>query len=100
MKKIIFTAAIAFLFTHGEAALPPLYQTAREIKSLVSDDQLGERLQSGEVIERIEKNERGYLIVTNKNQLQVNIIYERAQRPGPVPYQLLFEEPIPIPIEK
>ena len=80
----------------AEALLPPLYQTSSEIKAIMADEQLGQKLQAGEVIEKIEKNDKGYEITTNKSHLQVNVMNETAQRPGPTHYKLQFGEPTPL----
>ena len=60
MHKYALAIVAAFVIGQVEAALPPLYQTSKEIVSIMTDDQLGKKLQSGEVIEKIEKNEDGY----------------------------------------
>lgn len=97
MKKLRFTILAALMMTlQVEAILPPLYQTSSEIKAMMEDIQLGQKLQSGEVIEKIEKNEQGYLIVTNKSQLQVKVIYQPSQGPGPAHYKLYFDDSTPL----
>lgn len=95
MHKYALAIVAAFVIGQVEAALPPLYQTSKEIVSIMTDDQLGKKLQSGEVIEKIEKNEDGYEISTNKNKVQVKVVYQPAERPGPARYHLVFENPVP-----
>ncbi len=93
MQKLKWIVLASFLIIlRAEAALPPLYQTSSEIKAIMEDIQLGQKLQSGESIEKIEKNDQGYLITTNKSQLQVKVTYQPAQQPGPVSYQLHFDD--------
>lgn len=97
MKKIGLILLTTFIVTtQMEALLPPLYQTSSEIKAIMADEQLGEKLQSGEVIEKIEKNDLGYLITTNKSQLQVRVAYEPTGHPGPAHYRLEFENSTPL----
>lgn len=82
------------LGTTVEAVLPPLYQTAAEIKSIMADEQLGQKLQAGEAIMSIQKNDTGYEIVTNQHRLQVEVSYEPAKQPGPAKFKLQFEDPV------
>lgn len=94
MKILILTALASLtLLSSLEATLPPLYQTSTEIKAILMDQQLGQKLQSGEVIMKIEKNEKGYEILTNQHRLQVDVNNQPAERPGPTPYTLEFHDP-------
>lgn len=96
MKKFGMILFISLVALQAEAVLPPLYQTSSEIKAIMVDEQLGEKLQSGEVIEKIEKTNQGYTITTNKSRLEVKVIYEPAQRPGPAHYHLSFGNAVPL----
>lgn len=96
MYRIGFTFLAILATTQLQGLLPPLYQTANEIKAILSDEQLGGKLESGEVIEKIEKNDHGYEIWTNKSHLQVSIVYEHLQHPGPAQYKLYFNDRISI----
>ncbi len=96
MQKIGASLLLAvLLITQAEALLPPLYQTSAEIRDIMTSAQLGQKLQAGEVIEKIQKNEQGYEVMTNKNHLYIHVIYETHERPSPAPYILYFEDPIP-----
>ena len=70
MKKII-TLALTLLAIQGSAfaALPPLYQSLTELKTIINDERLGQYLQSGDLITDIRKVNDGYLIETNRGQL-------------------------------
>lgn len=93
MKKIVFTLfASSAVASQGHAALPPLYETASEIKWILSDKELGQTFPSGAVITEIKKNDAGYLIVTNKGQAQVDVKYLPQERPGPADYTLEFHK--------
>lgn len=93
MKKLILLLAF-FSVIHVEALLPPLYQSAAEIKSIMEDKQLGQKLTSGDLITKIERNDQGYLISTNKHTLQVYVQYGPAEQPGPAQYMIRFGEAI------
>ena len=98
MENVFKTFLTLFSLTATlEAALPPLYQNRNEISAILSSPEFGQKLQSGEAILTIQKNETGYLITTNKNVLQVNVIYKHSDKMGPVPFDLKFEEPHHIP---
>lgn len=96
--KFLLSACLALLTVSGSAyaLLPPLYQTAGEIQAIVSDSQLGSKLQAGEPIIDIRKNSKGYEIITNKHRVQVTFEYKKTARPGPAQYILHFEDPIPL----
>ncbi len=97
MKKLAFTLLTALIVMQAEALLPPLYQTSSEIQAIMANEQLGQKLQSGEVIEKIEKNEQGYEITTNKSRLQVKVTYAPIQHPGPAQYRLSFSNSVSLP---
>lgn len=96
MKKLGLVILAALVVTQADALLPPLYETSAQIKAMMSNEQLGQKLQSGEVIEKIERNEQGYEITTNKSRIQVNVVYEPSQHPGPAHYTLQFGNRIPL----
>ncbi len=96
MKILGLTILACFAIMQAEAILPPLYETSSEIKAIMADEQLGQKLQSGEVIVKVEKNDQGYEITTNHHRLQVYVTYEPAQRPGPAHFKLRFGEPAPL----
>lgn len=94
MKKIL--SALIFSWVLGQsgyALLPPLYQTANEIKAILESKELSQKLKSGEVIMTIQKNDEGYEIVTNKHRLQVDVSYLHQNRPGPSQFQFDFHQP-------
>lgn len=93
MKKWIF---ISLFFYQASLAgiLPPLYEGIRELKEILNDQRLTTLLQSGDVIEEIKKTDVGYLIITNKQQLAVDVAYQPVSHPGPSQYKLIFHTPI------
>lgn len=97
MKKITAAFFLSFVFALSiEGVLPPLYETSAVIKSIMSDEQLGKKLQSGEAILTVQKNDNGYEIMTNHHKVQVNVIYQPTDRPGPAKYIIQFEDPVPV----
>jgi hypothetical protein len=97
MKRLLFFIFASSIFLQAQALLPPLYQTSSEIKAIMDNPQLAQKLQAGEVIEKIEKNDQGYEITTNKSRVQVNVVYEpTGQVAGPAHYKLSFGNPAPL----
>ncbi len=94
-KIRVCLSRVLFISQAGFALLPPLYQTANEIKAILSDQQLGQKLQSGDVIMSIQKNKESYEVVTNTRKIQVDVIYQPANRPGPAQFVFKFYDPIP-----
>lgn len=94
MKKfmVLFSLSL-FLGSSLSAALPPLYQSLAEIKSIVEDKKLGVLLQSGAPITSILKTDTGYLITTSQQELEANVIYERMAHPGPAKFHIEFQSP-------
>lgn len=95
LKKHVFTAlalSAALFNTHLNAILPPLYQTAQELKMILENDRIGKVLPSGEPIVDIHKNENGYEIITPHYHLQANVIYKPAERPGPAQFDIDFQK--------
>ncbi len=73
------------------AALPPLAQSSREMKAILSDKQLYETLTSGEPIEEIKREDGGYLVTTPKHTIWVEVQYRKTEgKIGPVEFDLVF----------
>jgi len=74
VKKVIFILIILFgIKLH--AALPPFFHTLREIEAIISDSRLHEELGGGEPILEVKRVDEGYLILTNRYTLKVEVIY-------------------------
>lgn len=86
----------AMAATSAIAALPPLYETLAEFKSLINSKELTERLNSGEAIMNITRNDKGFTVETNKHTLDVEVVYEPTGHPGPAHYHLVFKEAQPL----
>jgi hypothetical protein len=78
-------------------ALHPKYQTAREIRAILDDGRLYEKL-GNEVIQSIQKTESGYVIVTRLFEIQVDVIKLPPLVPGiigaPQRFELEFHDPV------
>lgn len=97
MKKSLsfLTASLLLMSAPSHAVLPPLYQTSKEIKSILASPELDKKLHAGEVIMQITKNETGYEITTNQHRIQVDIIYQHTGKIGPAEYTIEFHNPLP-----
>lgn len=94
----IFTLLIALIgmgTTPGEAILPPLYQGIRELQAILSAPEIGQKLESGDVIEKIIRTDTGFKIVTNKREVVIHIEYSHNQKIGPADFMLKFEDSVP-----
>lgn len=93
MKMIFWVLAfLAFIEGKALALLPPLWEGVREVKSILDDPELGQWLQSGEVLLEIKKVDEGWQLTTNKGAVLVRVVTEPAKRPGPSTYKLDFEK--------
>jgi hypothetical protein len=94
MKKLFFI----LLASSGFAVLPPLAQSTREIKALLSDAQFYESFGSAQMIREIVRNEGGYLVTTQDYAMQVDVQYIRddSKRCGPARFEFKFQPPYPI----
>jgi hypothetical protein len=93
MKKIILVSFL-FLAVSGFSALSPLSQSIRELKALLDDSHLQAAFGSGDPILQIVRTEKGFSIATSHQVMQVELVYGKPMRPGPVPFQLHFYEPV------
>jgi hypothetical protein len=97
MKKLAYAILSSLVLTPAlHAVLPPLYQSADEIKAILNSEELEQRLTAGDVIMLIRKNDNGYTIISNKHQLQVDVINQPSYRPGPTHFKLQFHDAVPL----
>jgi hypothetical protein len=95
MKKLILLG-IMLAVTQGSilALLPPLYEDMSEISNILTTQELGGLIPSGESIIAIQKNDHGYLVYTTNYKVQANVVYTPRNRPGPAQFDIVFESPI------
>lgn len=79
-----------------DAALPPLYATLNEYKSLLNDQELADKLGSAESIRDIKRTESGFIVTGNRYSLHVDLIYEPQNHPGPAKFHFVFHELQPV----
>ena len=92
MKKFIFF--ILCLYSVSFAALPPFFQSKKEIMELLSDQRLTDKLGSGQAIVEIRRVEEGYIIETLRKEIKVEAHYHPSNRMGPVQFTFFFHEPV------
>lgn len=92
MKKFIFLLFFLFILQTAHAALPPLYQSLREIKAIISYERLINELGSAEAVIGIKKVENGYLVKTFRYELKVDVIYIPQEMVGPAKFELKFNQ--------
>ncbi len=96
MKKIIFLLTVVVGNMSGLAALlPPLYTSADQICSVLTDPQLDKTLSSGEYIESIVRRGDGFVITTNKNSVFVKVTQKSQNMPGRAQFECEFDAPVP-----
>ncbi|MBA3721646.1 MAG: hypothetical protein H0W88_04520 [Parachlamydiaceae bacterium] len=94
MKKFLIAIVSMVLLSQSvEAALPPLYQSKKEIDAIFASPEYGQVFQSGELITEIKRTENGFDISTNKNRVHVDIIYQSNPKPGPIQFKVKFGTP-------
>lgn len=97
MKSFYSLLVAGTLVTHSaEGALPPLYQSAKEIQAILGSPELSKRLSSGELIQKIERTNNGFIIETNHHQLEIEVVYQKTNLIGPQSFKLVFREPLTI----
>lgn len=97
VRTAIFATVI--LAGHLTAALPPFYQSTKEIQALLADPEFHELLGSAEAIRGIVRTESGYAVTTRTRTVLVDVRYHALGHPGPVPFSFHFNEPIEQPLE-
>lgn len=91
----LFTAAVSFTAL-ANAALPPLYESLSEYKSLLGSKELAEKLGSAEGIQEVKRTEQGFQITTHRYNLNVDIVFEPQGYPGPAKFHFIFHDLEPI----
>jgi hypothetical protein len=71
-------------------ALPPIWQGVAEIKAILNDPQLATVLDSGEILESIERSGQGWMITTSQSEVRVEVIAQKMTMPGPELFRLNF----------
>jgi hypothetical protein len=85
---MLFASQAAF------AALPPLAQGNREIQAILQSQETYSLLGGAERIEQIIRTENGYLLITARKELLVEIKYIPTDKIGPAAFELVFHHPV------
>lgn len=93
MKKNMLLVCLLICYAPLSALLPPLAQSVAELRSLFSNGEVSSYLDSAEPIQKISKNEKGYLIETASQQMQVDVLYRPSRKVGPAEFDLKFNTP-------
>jgi hypothetical protein len=97
MKKLFgLVLATSALSSSLQAALPPLYESLSEYKSLLGSEELSNKLGSAEGIQDVKRTEKGFRIATKKYNLDVDIVFEPQSQPGPAKFHFIFHDPVPL----
>lgn len=95
MKKIITVLFAALTLTSPiSALLPPYYQSVAEIKMILEDKTLADKLGSGEQIILIKKIREGYLVLTTRQKVKVDVVFEKQEMPGPAKFHLVVHDAV------
>ena len=94
MKKVVVFSILAMGFSMSAvAALPPLYESINEYKTLLNDFHMTHKLESAELITSITRRDSEFVVETNKHRLTVKIISDPQNMPGPSKFHLEFGSP-------
>ena len=96
MKKFIFGALFLLMTSTSFAVLPPFYHSVKEIQAIIDDDKLHENLGSGQLIQNIIKTTGGWIIITPKYYMRVDVEYLSSDLIGATDFKLHFHDPIEI----
>lgn len=92
MKKLaLILLGVMCISQSGFAILSPLNQSIKELHALIHDPNT-KKLGNGNAIIDIRKSEKGYVLVTAENEMEVDMIYTPVKRPGPVKFEFVFHD--------
>lgn len=96
MKKIITILTLGLIFAAFQpsyAILAPFNQSVIEIRAILSSNELS-ALKTGYPIINIHRNDTGYILETEQETMQVELIIKPTKRVGPVQFDLKFHPPV------
>lgn len=88
--KSIATLIFLSIFSFGEALLPPAWQSVAELQAILQNEQLKNYLQSGDLIEKIQRTNNGWIISTNHSEIMAIVTPESQSIPGPQKFTINF----------
>jgi hypothetical protein len=91
MKKFIcLFLCVAGFAAPSFAALPPIYQSLKELQMLVQDPRLAQQFKPGEMITCIQKDGDHFVVSSKQSEVIVGIVYEQLEQPGPARFHFDF----------
>lgn len=91
MKNLV-VAALCLFALPLTAVLPPVWQDVAEIKAVLTDPALTQQLDSAELIQSINRIEKGWEIHTNKQTVVAEIVTQPQSSPGPERFKVLYKK--------
>jgi hypothetical protein len=91
-QAFIFFSAMMLCNLSLNAILPPLYASLTEYQALVTSPELTDKLGSAEGILDIKRTEKGFSITSFKYTLDVDLVSEHQDQPGPSKFHFVFHE--------
>lgn len=92
IKRIYVTTAVLLIAASSEAALPPFYESLSEYKSLLNNQELANKWGSADTIHDIQRTEKGFIVSGRKHALEVDLVYDPQDQPGPAKFHFVFHE--------
>ncbi len=91
MKKIVLSLLLSLFAIHPlSAALSPLDQSIKEIRTILDSQELRSNLQTSDAIQDIWKVGGRYVVSTENRQMVVEVTYTPRKTPGPQEFSLKF----------
>lgn len=94
--SLIGAALFLSALNYAEGALPPVYQSIKEYKALIESPELSQQLGSGEGITEIQRSGNGFLVKSFHKTLQVDVVFDPQDHPGPAKFHLVFHSASPV----
>lgn len=92
MKKLIAICLVC-ISAHLSAALPPFAQSVRELDAILNGEEIKNYVPVGDMILQITRTPPGYILITNKRIVLIDVIYCPDSGIGPVKFKLIFKGP-------
>lgn len=89
---VAFLALLSLFVSPLHAILPPLYTSLTEYQALVTSPELANKLGSAEGIIDIKRSEKGFTITSFNYTLDVDLITDPQEQPGPAKFHFVFHE--------
>lgn len=90
MSRQFLLVATFFCASSCFAALPPLWNSVREIEGILKHPDLKEYLDASQTINAIERVPGGFRVITNTSKVLVELSPRHDQHVGPVQYEYTF----------